>query len=143
MEERDKRIVAAKILQGIVIDYMNPVKQMSSANDETFEKWMRLVEGMDKKYEKDPFFEQVLLSLTAEGYLPGGEKGLGIKPKRELLASWQIEDLMKEFYNSILERTVKGVRYSLQVFKEKYIGSGVIFSENLIKAYNMAYSQVA
>ena len=41
MEERDKRIAAAKILQGIVIDYMNPVKQMSSDNDETLEKWMR------------------------------------------------------------------------------------------------------
>ena len=97
MDEKS-RIQAATILQGIVKGYMNPVRHMS-ADDESYEKWMRLVEKMDQEYAKDPFFEQVMVSLTAEGYLPGGEAGLGYKPARNLLDQWQIEDVIQEFYN--------------------------------------------
>ena len=121
---------------------MNPVRHMS-ADDENYEKWIRLVERMDQEYTKDPFFEQVMVSLTAEGYLPGGEAGLGYKPARNLLDQWQIEDVIQEFYNSILERKVNGIRYSLKGFWDKYTGSGVFFSENLIKAYRQAYCQAA
>ena len=78
-----------------------------------------------------------------EGYLPGGEAGLGYKPARNLLDQWQIEDVIQEFYNSILERKVNGIRYSLKGFWDKYTGSGVVFSENLIKAYRQAYCQAA
>ena len=124
MDEKS-RIQAATILQGIVKGYMNPVRHMS-ADD-----------------ENDPFFEQVMVSLTAEGYLPGGEAGLGYKPARNLLDQWQIEDVIQEFYNSILERKVNGIRYSLKGFWDKYTGSGVVFSENLIKAYRQAYCQAA
>ena len=42
MDEKS-RIQAATILQGIVKGYMNPVRHMS-ADDENYEKWMRLVE---------------------------------------------------------------------------------------------------
>lgn len=140
MEERNNRIAAATILQGIAKEYMKPVKHMP-ADDENFEKWMHLIENMDKEYEKNPFFEKVLVSLTSEGYLPGGEAELGYKPSRELLALGQIEDVMNEFYNSILERTVRGVRYSLNAFQKKYMNSGIIFSENLIKAYSSAYGE--
>ena len=84
MDEKS-RIQAATILQGIVKGYMNPVRHMS-ADDENYEKWMRLVERMDQEYAKDPFFEEVM---------------------------------------------------------DKYTGSGVVFSENLIKAYRQAYCQAA
>lgn len=141
MDEKS-RIQAATILQGIVKGYMNPVRHMS-ADDENYEKWMRLVERMDQEYAKDPFFEEVMVSLTAEGYLPGGEAGLGYKPARNLLDQWQIEDVIQEFYNSILERKVNGIRYSLKGFWDKYTGSGVVFSEDLIKAYRQAYCQAA
>ena len=124
MDEKS-RIQAATILQGIVKGYMNPVRHMS-ADDENYEKWMRLVERMDQEYAKDPFFEQVMVSLTAEGYLPGGEAGLGYKPARNLLDQWQIEDVIQEFYNSILERKVNGIRYSLKGFWDKSIPSGVL-----------------
>ena len=53
------------------------------------------------------------------------------------------EDVIQEFYNSILERKVNGIRYSLKGFWDKYTGSGVVFSENLIKAYRQAYCQAA
>ena len=114
MDEKS-RIQAATILQGIVKGYMNPVRHMS-ADDENYEKWMRLVERMDQEYAKDPFFEQVMVSLTAEGYLPGGEAGLGYKPARNLLDQWQIEDVIQEFYNSILERKVNGHFTTMQGF---------------------------
>lgn len=142
MDERNNRIAAAKILQGIVKSYMNPVRHMT-ADDESFAEWMRIVDSLDKEYASNPFFEQVLLSLTAEGYLPGGKSGLGYQSQRELLSSQQIEDIMKEFYNSVLERNVGGVRYSLQSFEGKYTGSGVIFPESLINAYSLAYRQNA
>ena len=102
MDEKS-RIQAATILQGIVKGYMNPVRHMS-ADDENYEKWMRLVERMDQEYAKDPFFEQVMVSLTAEGYLPGGEAGLGYKPARNLLDQWQMPQMAIRSGGAVITR---------------------------------------